>query len=106
VNVAAELVEAKVVAEDVFQEPAMDSVEDPKVRTAGPVELRLLSKTDVEPVSVRAPDQMMLEAKVVLIPGFTSRLNSVCVTSMEPPETLTTMVEAPVANAPADVLND
>jgi len=63
-------------------------------------------KTDVEPVSVRAPDQVMLEAKAALIPGFTSRLYRVWVTLMEPPETFTTMVEVPAMNAPADVLND
>jgi len=74
VNVTEEPVDVRAVAVEVFQDPAIDSVADPKVRTAGPVELRSPLKTDVELVSVRAPDQVMLEAKVVLTPGFTSRL--------------------------------
>src|SRR5213594_1144882 len=106
VNATEEPFEVKVVAEEAFQEPAMVTVANPKVRTAGPLEFRSPLKTAVELVSVRAPDQVRLEAKVVMIPGFTSRLYRVWLASIEPPETFTTIVEVPAANAPADVLND
>jgi len=106
VNVTEEPVDVRVVAVEVFHDPAIDSVADPKVRTAGPMELRSPLKTDVELVSVRAPDQVMLEAKVVLTPGFTSRLYRVWFALIEPPELFTTIVEVPAANTPAAVLND
>src|SRR5947209_10674522 len=106
VNVTAESIDARVAAEEVSHDPAMESVEVPRLRIAGPLEVRLPSKMDVELVSVSAPDQVMLEAKVVLIPGLTTMSCRVCVTLMEPPEMLTTTVEFPAANAPAGVLSD
>src|SRR2546428_1619701 len=106
VNVTAESIDARVAAEEVSHDPAMESVEVPMLRIAGPLEVRLPSKMDVELVSVSAPDQVMLEAKVVLIPGLTTMSCRVCVTLMEPPEMLTTTVEFPAANAPAGVLSD
>src|SRR3989449_10443934 len=106
VNVTAESIDARVAAEEVSHDPAMESVEVPRLRTAGPLEVRLPSKMDVELVSISAPDQVMLEAKVVLIPGLTTMSCRVCVTLMEPPEMLTTTVEVPAANAPAGVLSD
>src|SRR2546422_784229 len=57
-------------------------------------------------VSVSAPDQVMLEANVVLMPGLTTTSCRVCGTLMEPPEMLTTTVEVPAANAPPAVLSD
>src|SRR5256712_11551407 len=105
VNVTAESIDARVAAEEVSHDPAMESVEVPRLRTAGPLEVRLPSKMDVELVSISAPDQVMLEAKVVLIPGLTTMSCRVCVTLMEPPERLTTPVEVPAANAPAGVLS-
>src|SRR2546426_9102850 len=90
VNVTAESIDARVAAEEVSHDPAMESVEVPRLRIAGPLEVRLPSKMDVELVSVSAPDQVMLEAKVVLIPGLTTMSCRVCVTLMEPPEMLTT----------------
>src|SRR3989441_1791342 len=106
VNVTAESIDARVAAEEVSHDPAMESVEVPRLRTAGPLEVRLPSKMDVELVSISAPDQVMLEAKVVLIPGLTTMSCRVCVTLMEPPEMLTTTVEVPAANAPAAVLSE
>src|SRR3989449_10554132 len=106
VNVTAESIDARVAAEEVSHDPAMESVEVPMLSIAGPLEVRLPSKMDVELVSVSAPDQVMLEAKVVLIPGLTTMSCRVCVTLMEPPEMLTTTVEFPAANAPAGVLSD
>src|SRR3989475_2962525 len=106
VNVTAESIDARVAAEEVSHDPAMESVEVPRLRTAGPLEVRLPSKMDVELVSISAPDQVMLEAKVVLIPGLTTMSCRVCVTLMEPPEMLTTTVEVPAANAPAGWLSD
>src|SRR5438132_1857899 len=106
VNVTAESIDARVAAEEVSHDPTMESVEVPRLRTARPLEVRFLSKMDVELVSVSAPDQVMLEAKVVLIPGLTTMSCRVCVTLMEPPEMLTTTVEFPAANAPAGVLSD
>src|SRR3989475_5248578 len=101
VKVTAEPIDMRVTAEEVSHDPAIDSVEVPRLRTAGPLEVRLPSKMDVELVSVSAPDQVMLEAKVVLIPGLTTTSCRVCVTLMEPPEMLATTVEVPAANAPA-----
>src|SRR2546425_2157533 len=106
VNVTAESIDARVAAEEVSHDPAIESVVVPRLRTARPLEVRFLSKMDVELVSVSAPDQVMLEAKVVLIPGLTTMSCRVCVTLMEPPEMLTTTVEFPAANAPAGVLNN
>src|SRR6266571_2308503 len=74
--------------------------------TARPFEVRLPSKVVVESVSVSAPDQVMLEAKVVLMPGLTTTSCRVCGTLMEPPEMLTTTVEVPAANVPAAVLSE
>src|SRR2546422_850571 len=78
-----------------------------------PLTVRLLNATRwlvivsaFELVTVSAPDQVMLEAKVVLIPGLTTMSCRVCVMLMEPPEMLTTTVEFPAANAPAGVLSD
>src|SRR5256886_6627905 len=93
VKVTAESIDARVAAEEVSHDPAMESVEGPRLRTAGPLEVRLPSKMDVEFVSVSAPDQAMLEAKVVLIPGLTTMSSRVCVTLMEPQEMLTTRSE-------------
>src|SRR2546428_1650995 len=101
VKVTAEPIDVRVAAEEVSHDPAIESVEVPRLRTAGPLEVRLPSKTDVELVKVSAPDQVMLEAKVVLMPGLTTMSCRVCGTLMEPPERLTTTVEVPVANAPA-----
>src|SRR2546422_6176649 len=106
VKVTAEPIDMRVAAEEVSHDPAIDSVEVPRLRTAGPLEVRLPSKMDVELVSVRAPDQVMLEAKVVLIPGLTTTACRVCATLMEPPEMLTTTIEVPAANAPAAVLSE
>src|SRR3989454_4564019 len=106
VKVTAEPIDMTVAAEEVSHDPAIDSVEVPRLRTAGPLEVRLPSKMDVELVSVSAPDQVMLEAKVVLIPGLTTISCRVCATLMEPPEMLTTTVEVPAANAPAAVLSE
>src|SRR5256712_50493 len=106
VKVTAESIDARVAAEEVSHDPAIESVDVPRLRTAGPLEVRLPSKMDVELVSVSAPDQVMLEAKVVLIPGLTTMSCRVCVMLMEPPEMLTTTVEAPAANAPAGVRAD
>src|SRR5881396_3588520 len=75
----------------------MESVDAPRFRTAGPLEIRLPLKTDVELVSVSAPDQVMLETKVVLIPGLTTMSYNVCVT---------TTVDVPAANTPAAVLSE
>src|SRR5213594_4480831 len=106
VKVTAEPIDVRVVAEEVSHDPAMESVDAPRFRTAGPLEFRLPLKTDVELVSVSAPDQVMLEANVVLIPGLTTTSCRVWVTLMEPPELLTTTIEVPGANAPAAVLSD
>src|SRR3989442_15511848 len=78
----AEPIDMTVAAEEVSHDPAIDSVEVPRLRTAGPLEVRLPSKMDVELVSVSAPDQVMLEAKVVLIPGLTTISCRVCATLM------------------------
>ncbi|MGI0148004.1 MAG: hypothetical protein ACREDF_00540, partial [Thermoplasmata archaeon] len=64
----------RALTEEVFHDPPIEMVEDPKVRTAGPTEVRLPLMTAVAPVKVRMPDQVMLEAKTVLIPGLTVRL--------------------------------
>src|SRR5437899_9751009 len=106
VNVTAESIDARVAAEEVSHDPAIESVDVPRLRTAGPLEVRLPSKTDGELVSVSAPDQVMLETKVVLIPGLTTMSYNVCVTSTEPPERLTTTVDVPAANTPAAVLSE
>src|SRR5213594_1770450 len=106
VKVTADPIDVRVAAEAVSHDPAIESVEVPRLRTAGPLEVRLPSKTDVELVSVSAPDQVMLEAKVVLIPGLTTTSCRVCVTLMEPPERLTTTVDVPAANTPAAVLSE
>src|SRR2546427_4485195 len=106
VKVTAEPIDMRVAAEEVSHDPAIDSVEVPRLRTAGPLEVRLPSKMDVELVSVSAPDQVMLEAKVVLIPGLTTTSCRVCATLMEPPEMLTTTVEVPAAKSPPAVLSD
>src|SRR3989442_14980896 len=106
VNVTAEPIDVRLAAEEVSHDPAMEIVEVPRLRTARPFEIRLPSKVVVEFVSVSAPDQVMLEAKVVLIPGLTTMSCRVCVTLMEPPEMLTTTVEVPAANAPPAVLSD
>src|SRR3989454_12221124 len=90
VKVTADPIDVRVAAEEVSHDPAMESVEVPRLRTAGPLEVRLPSKMDVEFVSVSAPDQVMLEAKVVLIPGLTTIPCRVGVALMEPPEMLTT----------------
>src|SRR6266705_728546 len=105
VKVTAEPIDVRVAAE-VSHDPAIESVEVPRLRTAGPLDIRLPSKTDVELVSVSAPDHVMLEAKVVLTPGLTSTSCRVCGTLMEPPEMLTTTVEVPAANAPLAVFRD
>src|SRR6266568_5488943 len=106
VKLTVEPVAVSVDAEEVSQEPAMDIVEDPRARTAGPVEVRFPLNTDVVLVRLSVPDQVMFDANVVLVPGLTTRLNRICVTLMEPPDALTMTVEVPVANAPADVLID
>src|SRR3989475_5120327 len=106
VNVTAESIDARVAAEEVSHDPAMESVEVPRLRSAGPLEVRLPSKMDVELVSVSAPDHVMLEANVVLIPGLTTTSCRVWVTLMEPPELLTTTIEVPGTKAPAAVLSD
>jgi hypothetical protein len=106
VKVTAEPIDVRVAAVEVSHDPAIESVAVPRLRTEGPFEVRLPAKTDVEPVSVSAPDQVMLEAKVVLMPGLTTRSCRVCGTLTEPPEMLTTTVEVPAANAPATVLSD
>src|SRR5213592_786392 len=106
VKVTAEPIDVRVVAEEVSHDPAMESVDAPRFRTAGPLEFRLPLKTDVELVSVSAPDQVMLETKVVLMPGLTTMSYKVCVTLTEPPERLTTTVDVPAANTPAAVLSE
>src|SRR3989454_1948539 len=106
VNVTAEPIDVRLAAEEVSHDPAMEIVEVPRLRTARPFEIRLPSKVVVESASVSAPDQVMLEAKVVLMPGLTTTSCRVCGTLMEPPEMLTTTVEVPAANAPPAVLSD
>src|SRR2546425_12981532 len=78
VKVTVEPIDARVAAVEVSQDPAIESVAVPRVRTEGPFEVRLPSKTGVEIVSVSAPDQVMLEAKVVLMPGPTQRSGRAC----------------------------
>src|SRR5256712_8295784 len=94
VKVTVEPIDVRVAAEEVSQDPAMETVVVPRLRTARPLEVRLPSKMVVELVSVNAPDQVMLEANVVLMPGLTTTSCRVCGTSMEPPEMLSTTVEA------------
>jgi len=106
VKVTVEPIDVRVAAEEVSHDPAMVIEDVPRLRTAGPLEVRLPLKTDVELVSVSAPDHVMLEANVVLIPGLTTTSCRVWVTLMEPPELLTTTIEVPGANAPAAVLSD
>src|SRR6267143_350860 len=103
VNVTEEPADEKVVADDVSQEPAMEIEARPKVRTAGPVELRLPLKMIVVPVRVSVPDHVTFDEKVVLIPGITVRLKIGCVIRIDPPDALTTMVELAAAKAPAEV---
>src|SRR3989475_12209981 len=100
VKVTVEPIDVRVAAEEVSQDPAMETVVVPRLRTARPLEVRLPSKTVVELVSVSAPDQVMLEANVVLMPGLTTTSCRVCGTLMEPPEMLTRTVGVPAANAP------
>ena len=106
VKVTADPIDVRLAAEEVSHDPAMEIVEVPRLRTARPFEVRLPSKVVVESVSVSAPDQVMLEAKVVLMPGLTTTSCRVCGTLMEPPEMLTTTVEVPAANAPLAVFRD
>src|SRR5207245_5882530 len=51
VNVTAESIDARVAAEEVSHDPAIESVVVPRLRTARPLEVRFLSKMDVELVS-------------------------------------------------------
>src|SRR5947199_392379 len=114
VKVTAEPIDVRVVAEEVSHDPAMESVDAPRFRTAGPLEIRLPLKTDVELVSVSAPDQVMLETKVVLIPGLTTMLYKVCVTRPsaaivnvvveEPLSNSTVLNSLPARLAPANVM--
>jgi hypothetical protein len=74
VKVTEEPVDVKTIAEELLHEPAIEIVEDPKVRAAGPFELRFPPKSTVAPVSVSVPDQETFEGTEVEIPGLTMRL--------------------------------
>ena len=63
-------------ADEVFHEPAIATVALVKRSAADPTEFRLPAKVAVEPVSVSTADQAILDAKLVVTPGLTVRLES------------------------------
>jgi len=92
-----------VVAEDESQEPAIEIDAESRIRTAGPVELKLPLKAIVVPIKVNVPAQDTFDEKVVLMPGATVRLKIGCVIRIDPPDAFTMMVDVAAVNAPAEV---
>ena len=106
VKVTDEDVLVKGAAVEVFHEPAMAIVADPKEAVAAPLEVRFPLKVGVEEVSVNVPDQVREDANVVVTPGLTVRLFTVWGTLTVPAEADTTIVEVPGVRVPADVSMD
>ena len=105
-NVTAEPTEAKVAADAVSHDPAIEIVEVANRRTAGPTAVRLPRNPRVAAVSVRMPDQARFEATVIATPAFTVRFATGWGMLTDPPEAFTTTVDVPAMNTPADVSID
>lgn len=105
-NVTLDEDEAKLAdeTEEVFHDPAMDRVAPPNERTGdGPEAVRSEPKlTDAE-ARVSVPVNVRAETTVVVTPGLTVRLYSVCGTFTVPPEAFTRIVEVPDEKLPAAV---
>ena len=104
VKVTVEEVAVNEVAEAVFHDPAMPIAADAKVMVATPLEVRSPLKVAVALVRVRVPVNVRADATVVLIPVLTVRLEIVVGMFTEPPDALTTIVDVPAVNVPAEVL--
>lgn len=105
VKVTVEDVEVNEVADEVFQLPAMERVEDPKVTVADPEDVRFELKVGIALVKVRVPDHVMADVNVVVIPELTVRLARVCGMLTVPEDVPTTTVPL-VVKDPAEVSID
>jgi hypothetical protein len=106
VKITEDPADENVVADVVSHEPAMEMDAVSSVRAAEPEELKLPSNTIVVPVRVSVPDHVTFDEKVVLIPAITVRLKIGCGIRIDPPDALTTRVEVPAVNPPAEVSID
>src|SRR5712691_814384 len=98
--------EVNVLTDAVSHDPAIEIVDVPNRRTAGPRAVTFPRNPRVAAVRVRMPDQAKSEATVVATPGFTVRFATGWGMLMDPPEAFTTMVDVPATNTPADVSID
>lgn len=91
------------VDDEVSQDPAIVRAAEPKVAVAAPLEVRFPLKVAVADVRVSVPDQVKLEAKVVVTPALTVRLFRVWGTFTVPADADTTTVDVPGVKVPAEV---
>src|SRR6266540_4449674 len=104
VNVTVEPVEVMLAMDEVFQDPAIETVEEPNVKAADAPELvRSELNVGVEDVNVTVPLKVRAPVKVVETDALTVRFATVWEMLMLPPEAATTTVLVLAVNAPAEV---